>query len=302
MRPLLEALQAGVDFLIRAQRGDGHWEDYRLPVGTSDAWVTAYAGLAMSHAARSARAPGAAEAAERGARWLAKARHYQAGWGYNAHTGPDADSTAYAVMLLTATGRDPHPGDIEWLLARWKQEGGFATFDRADAWGDAHPDVTATAFSALRQPERERLRSDLLSYARRCRLPDGTWPAYWWRTAHYSTYWNLRMLSSLGCPADALPPVVSAKETLSIHTAFDLAFVVAISAINLGASDLTLALASELCELQRPDGSWPGGLNLRVTDPQCTAPWEQPRGRLYADPAGIITTASSLCALSEALG
>ncbi len=44
------ALRAGVDYIARAQHQAGCWTDFWVPVGSSDAWVSAYVGLAL-HAA-----------------------------------------------------------------------------------------------------------------------------------------------------------------------------------------------------------------------------------------------------------
>src|SRR5262249_15294255 len=156
----------------------------QLPVGASDAWVTAYVGWTL------ARMPGGDErgGARRAANWLLDTRSYAAGWGYNGRTGADADSTAWALLLFRALGLQSEARDQDWLVGCWRPEGGFATYNRRDAWGVAHPDVSPVAFLALLPDRAAALRPSFLAYTLRNRLPNGTWPAYWWRTGHYSTY------------------------------------------------------------------------------------------------------------------
>jgi hypothetical protein len=60
---------------------------------------------------------------------------------------------------------------------------------------------------------------------------------------------------------------------------------------------VTDALATGLIDAQKPDGSWDGSDDLRVTDPLCHRPWEAPAGRRYHDVKALITTAISLRAL-----
>ena len=98
------AIDASTTYLLNQQAADGHWEDYSLPVGPSDAWVTAYVGLALGHVTPHTGAAAAPSAAKRAARWLVTNRPYAAGWGYNGRTRPDADSTAHVIALLQATG------------------------------------------------------------------------------------------------------------------------------------------------------------------------------------------------------
>lgn len=290
------AVQRGVDYLLRRQCADGHWEEYALPVGPSDAWVTAYVGLALADVARSLGRDDAMAAASIAAGWLVAHRPFPAGWGYSDLSGPDADSTAYALMLFAATGNRPEARDLAWLLQHRQPNGGFATYLQPDAWGQAHPDVTPTAFTALPPEHRAALSPGILAYVEQMRRSDGTWPAYWWKACHYSTYWNLRILGELGHAPPAAPPVVALQENRAVHTPFDLAFVTGIAQIQLGACALTFALAGELAHHQAEDGRWPGGPSLRLTDPSCLEPWNASlgRGRMYVDTEGFITTASAV--------
>jgi hypothetical protein len=295
--PAWASARAGATaYLVGARAPDGPWEDYRLPIGVSDAWVTAYVALAL------AGEPGAGRAAAcGGAAWLLANRRGPRGWGYNAAAGPDTDSTAHALLLFRALGRRVPAADTAWLLSRRRPDGGFATFDGPGAWGGAHPDVTPPAFRALPAGTRRRLGARVLRYARGVRHTDGSWPAYWWRTRHYATYHNLLLLRALGRPERYLP-VVRGDETRAVHTAMDLALVLAAAAVGGAPRPLVDGLARELAGVQRPDGGWDGGPNLRVTDPACERPWDAPAGALYTDLRGLVTTATALAALRHADG
>jgi squalene cyclase len=292
---LRSRLYAAADYLIRLQEAD-HWEEFSLPVGRSDAWVTAYVGLALAAAGRHGIHADANPAARRAASWLISNRAYPRGWGYNANTGPDADSTAHAITLLRGMGGDVPQGDTDLLLEHWRPEGGFATFQQATAWGTVHPDVTPVAYLALAPRDRMGLHTPLLEYVKGGRTVDGTWPSYWWRSGHYSTYWNLRLLQQLAL--EDLPPPPDATGHSGAESCLEIAFAIGIAGLR-GQAGAMEALVASLLSHQRPDGGWPGGMNLRVTHHECFRPWERAAGALYEDDCGFITTASAVRVLAD---
>lgn len=298
---LRDRLARAVVHLADLQADEGYWSDYHLPVGPATQWPTAFVGLALAEAAdilegepaRRARA-----AAGGAAGWLLRRRTYPAGWGYNEATGPDADSTAFAIRLLRALGHGVPEADVAWLLARWSGEGGLSTYPRDDCWGCPHPCVTATGYFALPQDERVRLRESLARGLARWTQPDGTWPAYWWRTHWYSTFHFGRLIRRLGVEARfGERPDLPALE--ADPPGFDLAWAAGVAAQR-GAPGAA-GLLARLLDRQRFDGGWCGGWNLRVTDPACAEPWRVPRGELYLDFRGTITTAGAVAVLTEVL-
>lgn len=294
-----QAIESGVGYLLKRQFADGHWEDYQLPVGRSDAWITSYVGLSLIGLARLSLHIDAGRAAARAASWLDQHRPYPSGWGYNATTGPDADSTGYALRLLGDTGHPLTPSDERWLLARWQPGGGFSTYAGPDGWGVAHPDVTPVAFFALSPDARRQLAPNLVRYLVASRDNDGTWPSYWWRTRHYSTYLNNRLARRLGLDLAVQPPAVNMEDNRAVHSAFDLVFVTANAFLYDNESPFCDALAAELLSAQSDDGSWQGAKNLRVTRHDAQYPWDNPAGERYADNEHLITTASAVGVLTE---
>ncbi len=291
------ALASGINYLLGCQAEDGRWEDYRLPTGASDAWVTAYVGFVLLRVTEPGIVQDARAAARQAARWLSLHRPYPAGWGYNGITGPDTDSTALGLRLLKGAGQLTHPGDEEWLRARWQPGGGFATYTGPAAWGIAHVDVTPDAYLALGATGQEELRDELITYLLHRRLPNGTWPAYWWRSNLYSTRACLELLVAL----DARDVLVEIEDggTIAIKSEFEMALALEIAVLSAGHQGIVGELAEELTRRQLQNGGWRGGDNLRVTDPKCYAPWEHPVGKLYRDDRGLLTTATAVRALGR---
>jgi hypothetical protein len=289
--------RAALRYLAREQQPAGCWIDYRLPVGASDQWVTGLVGFACADAARRlglTASDGIHSVSARAAEWLAGSRTYAEGWGFNGRTGPDADSTAWALRLQRAIGLPVREQDVAFLRAHWIDGAGFATYRRDDAWGDAHADVTPVVMLALTADARRPPRSAAMTAIVRARLADGTWPSYWWRTGHYSTAANVELLCDL-------EPDLALAEPIAIHpivTSFDAAGALLTACFAGSPASLRARLAAGLVAAQNDDGGWPGGEHLRVTDPACRRPWIASIGRFYRDGRGLITTAACVRALA----
>lgn len=301
--PLNDAIRAtlvaAASYLRSIQADDGSWQDYDgLPVGPSDAWVTAYVAQALWEVA-GLLGDDTADATAAAARWLAQARPHPAGWGYNASTEPDADTTAHVHRLLRCHGHELELRDEAWLRDKWREPGGFATFDGPQAWASVHPCVTPVVYEALPEPDRQRLRPAMVEYLARHRLPNGAWPSYWWRTGHYSTYHNLRLARSLGVELPDAGPVVEAHPHFMVRSTFDLAFVVGCASLTRGPCAGLEAIVRRLLERQDDRGFFEGAEDLRVTHHECEAPWHEPVGQLYVDERHTITTASVIRVLAQ---
>lgn len=298
---IADALTDGIRYLCALQREDGRWTDYQLPVGTCDQWITAYVGLALAQYGQRMGCPSALAAARRGAAWLCTERSYPAGWGYNATTGPDADSTAMSLGLLRELGWPIQSEDQAFLRHQWRPEGGLATYDRPDAWGCLHWDVTPWGYLGLSHEDQRALHDSFLHGLHTNRTADGMWRAYWWRNPYYSTFLTLEVLEELGLPAPSRPENPAPAGRLVVDNPFDLACLIGIKcleAMPLGPLGPPLRA---LLAWQEADGRWPGHPNLRVTDPSCYAPWEEPVGSYYTDEAATITTATVARVLTRVL-
>lgn len=294
---LRAACEDAVSYLLAIQGEDGRWQDYTLPVGASDQWVTAYLGMSLAEVAERLDLPAAHTAAQRAADWLCRDRSYPAGWGYNGSTGPDSDSTAMVLTLLRRLGRPCAAADTEFLEALWPVGAtGISTYDGSDGWAQAHWDVTPYAFAAL-TPEARTARAEGFQRGLLENLhADGTWRAYWWRSPLHGTLLTRETLDILGLSA---PESLPERLSLATETGLDLACALGIAHLHGSPTEALSDGLAALLRRQAPDGRFPGGADLRVTDESCTAPWEQPSGECYTDHAGTITTATTLRVLAR---
>jgi len=272
--PLLTSARRAGEALIARQR-DGLWSDYRLPVGVSTSWTTAYVGNSLADAAP--LLGGIESDALAAACDTVSARMRDGGWGYNEQVEIDADSSALATLLLRRCGRSVSESP---LLRFRNADGGFATFlrdDDRDSWGQSHADVTPTVGRALAD-------ASIADAVRK-----GPWKSYWWQTDLYALAASARFLHECGEAISASP-----------HTAPDGAFELALAlmaAVYSGQHASARSLSASLIAAQQENGLWPADALLRVTDP--ASPVDAPSGRLYRD-SGLVTSATALSALAAA--
>lgn len=282
-------MSRGLDALIRMQVST-HWQDFALPVGTSDAWVTAYTLAATSAAGREHGAFAVAAAAALD--WLEEARTPGTGWGYNAHVPNDADSTAWAIIALRAWGRRPPPEATDFLTSCCEAAGGFSTYPREatpkPGWSAVAADVTAVAARALRIGLSHHF-WQLTDTVTALGLP----ASYWWTSPLYAT------AMALECRLVAPVPEV-VRRAVAASTAsgsFERALLLRSRArLSLPTTALARALVAE----QQPDGRWPSAAGLRLSHNDVVHPWSVvDSGAVYRDERGVFTTATVLCALTS---
>ncbi|WP_170137783.1 prenyltransferase/squalene oxidase repeat-containing protein [Chitinophaga dinghuensis] len=196
------AIKKGVDFIINNQQQAGWWKDFRLSPGTSDEWVTAYVGCHLARHELPETYPALKSA------WNMLKTRYRTneGWGYNALTPADADSTIWTWMFTT-TGHFqqefPTPGQ-DLLHAYLTTNGGVTTYSESgplgrnqppetfNGWKIPHCCVTAAFALAGIQPA--------IDYLLNHQYPAGYWYSYWWEGPVYATALAVEAL----CNKDAL--------------------------------------------------------------------------------------------------
>ncbi|WP_157452010.1 hypothetical protein [Deinococcus aquatilis] len=313
-KPQVLALQAGLAYLLRAQHPAGSFTDFWLPVGTSDAWVTAFTGLALHAVAVCPWLPPelcalADAAARRAARWLLDHAHPRGGWGYNANVSADADSTAHALSLLARLKLEIPAQAVALLQAHRVGELGFRTYAWAGSphpWTQPCPDVSAAALRALSdlgELTPAQLRTAWESMLGQHQRPDGLWEGYWWQNPAYATGLALEVWAAAGRPPLRCFPVRWPVP----ESAFDLAWYShaqkllnqrllknADSEAACVADTLAARASARLLSMQAADGAWPSSPLLRVPPAHPTSGGVTLRAQ---DARRIFTAASVLRAL-----
>jgi hypothetical protein len=298
---------ACAEFILRHQSGEGSWTDWALPPGPSDYWTTAYIGARLSGLPRPFRSR-TGPAVRAAAHWLARQEGDGGGWGYNDKVGCDADSTANAILFLAREGFTVKARSYERLLGFQRPDGGFSTYpwdEGLGSWGGSHPDVSAVAAQALLPllgSDSDVLRR-ATGYVVKQRDPAGIWNSFWWPSPLYATEASLSLLRATRTQVD-LGQVCRTLLGMTPANAFESALLIGclLHAADGPRSDRAEELADRLVAEQLPDGSWASTPILRVTDRDCTQPWECPDpGPVYADPRRLFTSATVLRSLGLVL-
>lgn len=277
-------LERAVSFLIDRQDDDGHWRDYELPPGFSEAWTTACAGLALLRVA----GPGAETG--RAVRTLLATMRPE-GWGYNSRTACDADTTSWVIRFLAAAGALEGVAPEVLLTPYITSAGRVRTFSstRFGTWAEEHDEVAPLAGMALlasgSHTRAERIRETVVKATQ--------WRPFWWRCRSYVCARNLEFLSLSG----GIPREIREREAATLASlpppasAFDLAH------RRLAAACLELdGSGGELFDAQQADGGWPPSAELLVPSHN-DGSWDAPQ----ADHRRVMTTAIVMSAQLTAL-
>jgi hypothetical protein len=306
-----EAIARGVDFLMEERTQDGLWRDFDFASLCSDEWVSGYIGAHLLQIDHPAVRPAAASA------WaiLRQRRQPGEGWGYHRLTQPDADSTAWVLVLADRLGCADDPlvqANRDFLRAHLDENGAAATYsgrmlDRMaqplpqteahEQWHGHHGEVTASAaLAGLREAA-----DNLLATQQR----GGSWEAFWIASHAYSTGLACEALGECGRPAATGAMLAASRWALAQladtrMSVFDLSWLIRAALCDQalrGHPSLAAAVRS-LVDRQRDDGGWNGdcGLIVPIMDSGQSAiqTIEAP------DIHGSFTTATALAALEKA--
>jgi hypothetical protein len=294
--------------VLTSQSADGSWIDFDLPaVGASDAWVTAHVGYCLATLPEMWSSDLVGNALEAAAKFLCAKWHH--GWGYNDSAPADADSTAYALLMLDAAGTPPPPATIDALLSFQHTDGGFATYtifrsrSMPHNWLVSHPDVTPVVIRALAPYSADPLVAEAIARAMTRmeddRLTDGTWPSFWWNLRWYTASAWVKAMSSMKEPLPSFHWSERWESDSGWTSDIDAAHLLEFS-MNLGQLDIAEHAAQHLLRNQLADGSWPRESVLRQPKPDVHQPWEAPEDEThYDDVLGIYSTATILSAVAR---
>jgi hypothetical protein len=320
------AIDRAIAFLLNARQSDDWWIDFPELWTGSDEWVTAFAGAALA-GIPNGRARGAAERA-----WsLLLGRRSNTGWGYHAAAPIDMDSTTWGLRLAYAIGaedslRAQRARDAVDACAL--PDGGLPCYPRGvlrhlfpffgDAFDGPHAGwcltshVCVTAAAAVLPDERAR------DFLRRGQRENGSWPAYWWEDAAYSTSLAVEALARTTRREDrvlvdaavewALGRVRPGGDVRSGNQSGGSPFITAccvlilVHALESARVRPTLDRAVRwLTETQQSDGSWKASAHLRVPPPEVIDPDSRPEPpAVFLDERRFFTTARVVAALAAA--
>ena len=303
---LESAIRRGLRFMLANQLEDGYWSDWQLPPGASRMWTTAYVGYRLSSVPEPLSNL-ARLSLSRAAAWLAGVEFAEGGWGYNEEVGPDADSTALAILFLSLQGVPVRGRSYKRLRGFQGDDGGFATYTYEQsfgAWVTSHPDVTALAVPALltRYGRIEKFITRAENYAIARIMPDGLWNSYWWNTPLYATEANLSWLARI---KGSVPAATTRQTLLRIRpgNVFETALLV-LSLLHLTCPPkhpVIVGWTNSLLDAQLSDSSWPSEPALRLPARDCYQPWAaREPAPVFADPRRVFTSATVIAALSAA--
>ena len=296
----LEAIEQGLAFLAR-QAKDGHWIDYRLPVGESDAWVTAYVLFRLADVPDELKSSELRRVIDNALNWLTGAQCHGGGWGYSRQIEADADSTSLALLALHRHGRALPEDAVKFLLGCMKSDGMFSTYPKGSGhgvgWESAHLEITLTAWAALKGCVPSEKWNQSVTFIEKA-ISRGHGPKpYWWVTPLYcdATATSLNELN--GKTARSIDNENQIQTRVAINS-FEIALSLLSSAAINKSSESNQALVARLMERQQEDGSWPSSAWLRLVNPNCLQPSTTiDSGSLFVDQHAIFTTATALSAL-----
>jgi len=271
------AITRACDFLLAERTQSGLWRDFAFSNLHSDEWVSGYVGAQLLEIG-GARLRAAAETAWR---ILRDRRAPGEGWGYQATTPPDADSTAWVTILAQRLGYAADPvvtANGDFLRAHLNRAGGAVTDSRAmlgalaaplpdtaahDGWHDEHGEVTASvALAGVR-----RAAENLLT----TQCTDGSWNGFWIKTRAYPTGLACEALRGVGSAAARearLRAARWARDRLSDEPVaiFDLAWLIRTALFGecSAAGGVIDAAVARLVGTQRSDGGWDGSCDMIV--------------------------------------
>lgn len=322
------AVERGKQFLASIRCEDGLWRDFRTRAGLSSEWVTAFVAYALRQA-------GNGDSVSSVLTLLAQRQRSNGGWAYNSEVPTDCDSTAWAVLGLSADPQGNRPSiekGIEYILRHQDQaKGGFSTYAPSDqietfihmpgmasiqGWIQPHSCVTGVALQALLNHKESVSKESIekaVQYLLLKRQPSGLWRSYWWNGWAYGTYHALRALKSAGA-MDLSQQVEAGMQIQEQYradwnaAAFETAFTLLGLLLSSDPAILKVAerLALWLIGQQKVDGSWPTAPILRIPPPASKEPdnrrsWSLERegtGVMISDQRGSFTTAAVIWALA----
>jgi thiol-disulfide isomerase/thioredoxin len=311
------SIARGADYLICNQNQNGHWNDYRLTVGQSDAWVTGVASLTLQNCANwvgGSSLKALQEAYDRSQRWF-DTSHRESGWGYNELADTDSDTTAW---VLRSRKKNIPPDNNAIDFAQYQRiDGGVATFAHSKwrDWAKATNDITANVLLGYKQAPKLVRKLDIaraIKFLVKNQRSDGAWDAYWWDSDCVATALSAEALSAYANDGDAVIRACrfirsnqrndggwGRHRSNTIDTALCVRILLRIDNKDKQFADPCIARGLKwLCSQQGNDGRWPPSDILAVPFAENANDLAAP---VTADFCSIMSTSLAVNALCQAM-
>lgn len=282
--------------LFRSMVDERNWEDYLLPVGKSDIWVTAFLLFQLQNVNLT---PEQSILYTNAQNWLL-AQAKSTGWGYNLSTPTDSDSTSLGLLSTPM----PHiiaKDILTKLESHCKTEHGYSTYDPniyKGRWSLAVDDVSPFVLLA-QQKYQYKKNASIQHFIHNNQLKNGSWRSYWWTTDLYATYGYLYYFKSINEKPPRCTELISYLENYQTAGVFEKALLINCLR-SIGSKKRINSLNNEVMELQKDNGLWCGDAVLSLPKDELWDPKNQIDGTtLFKDVNGYITTAMVLSALSN---
>lgn len=298
-----EATDAAIRYLLQQRQQNDWWRDFTTALGPSDEWVSAFVACSLAASGQQKAIAAANEALVK----LLSRQHADGGWGYNAFTASDADSTIWVLRLMSAlrfTG-DAHDRARNFLQQHVTKQG-VRTYGKqtpmhfgsqpplihADGWQSEHDCVTANALPFLDASALQNFVSH--------QQEDGSWTPYWWWTPALTTALAAETLAADARYTESVRHAVQWAHTYQppSPTCFVEAFRIRILLLGDQASRVEAkTIVESLLSAQRSDGSWPADSDMRF--PHAHEIHGHAAANVPMERFGVFTTAAVLMALLQ---
>lgn len=272
------------------------WVDYQLPVGESDIWATANILFQLQNCQLTIEHSHLYTNAQK---WLQE-QVKPTGWGYNASTPSDSDSTSLA--LLSAIPNEKMAIAILTKLENHcKSEHGYGTYNSKiykGHWSFGVDDVSPYVLLA-QQKFNFNASAGLPDFICKNQLENGSWCSYWWISNLYATYGYLLYFKAINAKPPRLTALTDYLENYQAEGVFEKALLINCWHL-IEPKKMISQLAENIVDQQGDNGLWNGSALLRLPKDELLEPRNKIEGTtLFKDVNGYLTTAMVIGALSK---
>lgn len=299
-------IENATDFVLASRNSDSMWYNFLTRYhGESADWVSSFVALNLleSDVDKDVLSSTVDSILER--------QRENGGFSYNHKIVPDADSTAFAILLLSQFDYEQEVSKAkEFLSSHQQPDGSFSTYSEdairnyfritsdmsVEGWCSGTSDITLSALRVF--PNNK----SAIDYLVKNQDVQGFWRSYWWSSDVYSTAYGAMTLNNIGLESEAENARQWLADSENIpNQPFYLALSIQALSLDDSSSEIVNERVDILLASQMADGSWATQPKLQFPIPGNKEPWNNPeRWREDTrDQNRIFTTSTCLKALSD---